>query len=216
MARQAASWCCSWKLLRRYVEYDFTASLEDSSTRFQQRISWQRFVARLLGDFSAPSTRSGPPGPRCSMHSNEMRGRHISCAARNGGDPRHCPTCPASPATNLSRQSAPSSLHHYPDAATPVRAARSEASGRRILGNDPATDLTSREGRVVPYIHSATLKDYARAESRIAPASENSRRRHRTRSGAELSDLCRRKSGKHPETGEPITRRPCVRSFRAP
>ena len=79
----------------RYVEYDFTAALEEDLDRVSNsEIDWKEVLRRFWKDFSAAldGTKDLRVGEVLDSL-NEIMGPHIFPQRADGGDPRTCPSC---------------------------------------------------------------------------------------------------------------------------
>ena len=197
----------------RYVEYDFTAELEEQLDRISNNeISWQQvlrdFWIDFIGAVNEIKDLRVTAGAGCARR--HARAAHLSRRARTAailGSAR-----PAAPASSTSRpeNSAPSSAARtIRNAATPARSPPTAkpaptASSARI--RRPISTSTVKAGRFGPYIQLGEQKDYAEGEKpKRAGIPKNM-------SPADIElDLALkllslpREIGKHPETGEPIT-----------
>ena len=196
----------------RYVEYDFTADLEEKLDRISNNeISWQQVLRDFWRDFiGAVDDIKDLRVAQVLDALDEMLGPHIYPPRADGGDVRQCPTC-GTGRLNLKagKFGAFVGCSNYPECRyTRPLAADSEASADRVLGKDPETDrdVTVKAGRFGPYIQLGEQKDYAEGEKpRRAGIPKN------TSPGDVDLDLALkllslpREIGKHPETGEPIT-----------
>jgi DNA topoisomerase I len=196
----------------RYVEYDFTAALEEQLDRISNNeISWQQVLHDFWGDFiGAVNEIKDLRVTQVLDALDDMLGPHIYAPREDGGDPRQCPTC-GTGKLNLKagKFGAFVGCTNYPECRyTRPLAADSEASADRILGKDPATDrdVVVKAGRFGPYIQLGEQKDYAEGEKpKRAGIPKNT-----SPSDIELDLALKllslpREIGKHPETGEPIT-----------
>ena len=196
----------------RYVEYDFTADLEEKLDRISNNeISWQQVLRDFWRDFiGAVDDIKDLRVAQVLDALDEMLGPHIYPPRADGGDVRQCPSC-GTGRLNLKagKFGAFVGCSNYPECRyTRPLAADSEASADRVLGKDPETDrdVTVKAGRFGPYIQLGEQKDYAEGEKpRRAGIPKN------TSPGDVDLDLALkllslpREIGKHPETGEPIT-----------
>jgi DNA topoisomerase-1 len=197
---------------RRYVEYDFTADLEEQLDRISNNeISWQQVLKDFWRDFiGAVDDIKELRVAEVLSALDEMLGPHIYPPRADGGDPRQCPTCGSGKLhLKAGKFGAFVGCSNYPECRyTRQLAADSEASADRVLGRDPDTglDVTVKAGRFGPYIQLGEQKDYAEGEKP---------RRAGIPKGTSPADIeldlalkllsLPREIGRHPETGLPIT-----------
>ena len=196
----------------RYVEYDFTADLEEQLDRISNNeISWQQVLKDFWRDFiGAVDDIKDLRVTQVLDVLDEMLGPHIYPPRTDGGDVRQCPTC-GTGKLNLKagKFGAFVGCSNYPECRyTRPLAADGEASADRVLGKDPETglDVTVKAGRFGPYIQLGEQKDYAEGEKpKRAGIPKNM-----VPGDIELDLALKllslpREIGKHPESGEPIT-----------
>ena len=196
---------------RRYVEYDFTADLEEQLDRISNNeISWQQVLKDFWRDFiGAVNDIKDLRVTEVLDALDDMLGPHIYPPRADGGDVRQCPSC-GTGRLNLKagKFGAFVGCSNYPECRyTRPLAADSEASADRILGKDPETDrdVIVKAGRFGPYIQLGEQKDYAEGEKpKRAGIPKNI-----SPSDIELDLALKllslpREIGRHPETGEPI------------
>src|SRR3954451_4087121 len=196
----------------RYVEYDFTANLEEQLDRISNNeISWQQVLRDFWTDFiGAVDEIKDLRVAEVLDALDDMLGPYIYAPSEDGGDPRQCPSC-GTGRLNLKagKFGAFVGCSNYPECRyTRQLAADGEASADRILGKDPVTglDVTVKAGRFGPYIQLGEQKDYAEGEKpKRAGIPKNM-----SPSDIELDMALKllslpRDIGNHPEPGEPIT-----------
>jgi DNA topoisomerase I len=196
----------------RYVEYDFTAALEEQLDRVSNNeISWQQVLHDFWRGFiGAVNDIKDLRVAEVLDALDDMLGPHIYAPRADGGDPRQCPTC-GTGKLNLKagKFGAFVGCTNYPECRyTRPLAADSEASADRVLGQDPETgrDVIVKAGRFGPYIQLGEQKDYAEGEKpKRAGIPKNI-----SPSDIELDLALKllslpREIGLHPESGQPIT-----------
>ena len=195
----------------RYVEYDFTANLEEQLDRISNNeVSWQQVLKDFWGDFiGAVNDIKDVRVSEVLDVLDTMLGPHIYAPREDGGDPRQCPTC-GTGKLNLKagKFGAFVGCSNYPECRyTRPLAADGDAGGDRLLGKDPESglDVVVKSGRFGPYIQLGEQKDYAEGEKpKRAGIPKN------TSPGDMELDLAvkllslPREVGRHPEDGEPI------------
>ncbi|MGM4891378.1 type I DNA topoisomerase [Tardiphaga sp. 839_C3_N1_4] len=196
----------------KYVEYDFTAALEENLDRISNNeISWQQVLKDFWTDFiGAVNEIKDLRVAQVLDALDEMLGPHIYAPREDGGDPRQCPTC-GTGRLNLKagKFGAFVGCTNYPECRyTRPLAADSGANADRVLGPDPVSGLevAVKAGRFGPYIQLGDTKDYEEGEKpKRAGIPKNT-----SPSDVELDLALKllslpREIGKHPETGEPIS-----------
>jgi DNA topoisomerase-1 len=199
----------------RYVEYDFTADLEEKLDKISNgELSWKEVLREFWRQFSADVAETKELRvAEVLEHLNELLGPHIFPARTDGGDPRQCPSCGTGKLSlKLGKYGAFIGCSNYPECrytrqlAVPSEAAAGgTVSEGKVLGEDPETGLavSLRTGRFGPYVQLGE-----------AGAGEKPKRAGLPRGWEPASlDLDRalallalpREVGVHPETGKPIT-----------
>ncbi|PZA12260.1 type I DNA topoisomerase [Rhodopseudomonas palustris] len=195
----------------RYVEYDFTAGLEEDLDRISNNeVSWKQVLSDFWRDFiGAVDEIKDLRVAQVLDVLDEMLGPHIYPAREDGGDPRQCPSC-GSGKLNLKagKFGAFVGCSNYPECRyTRPLASDSAGDADRVLGTDPDSGLevAVKSGRFGPYIQLGEAKDYAEGEKP---------KRAGIPKGTSPSDVdlemalkllaLPREVGKHPETGQPI------------
>jgi DNA topoisomerase-1 len=201
----------------RYVEYDFTADLEEKLDRISAgEIKWKDVLRDFWRQFSHDVDQT--KDLRVSEvldHLNELLGPHVFPARADGGDPRQCPNCGTGRLSlKLGKFGAFIGCSNYPECRfTRQLAVNGNGNGGDIgadgkpLGTDPETGLpvTLRTGRFGPYMQLGEQGE----DKQVKP------KRASVPRGWDIAtlDLDRalallalpREVGLHPETGKPIT-----------
>jgi DNA topoisomerase I len=196
----------------RYVEYDFTAALEEQLDRISNNeISWQQVLHDFWRGFiGAVNDIKDLRVAEVLDALDDMLGPHIYAPRADGGDPRQCPTC-GTGKLNLKagKFGAFVGCTNYPECRyTRPLAADSEASADRVLGQDPETgrDVIVKAGRFGPYIQLGEQKDYAEGEKPKRAGIPKNISPSDIELGLALKLLSLpREIGLHPESGQPIT-----------
>ena len=196
----------------RYVEYDFTADLEEKLDKISaNELNWKDVLRDFWNDFSA--TVDDIKDLRVSQvidALNEILAAHIFPEAEEGKDPRVCPVCGTGQLSlKIGRYGSFVGCSNYPECRyTRQLGVNGEdeagvaADGPKVLGQDPETgqDVTLRSGRFGPYVQ---LGEEAKPKRASLPKGWS----------AEAMDLEKalrllrlpREVGLHPETGKPIS-----------
>ncbi|MFZ0425456.1 MAG: type I DNA topoisomerase [Xanthobacteraceae bacterium] len=195
----------------RYVEYDFTAGLEDKLDLISNNeIAWREVLRDFWRDFIGAIDETKELRISAVIDTlDAMLSTHLFPAREDGSDPRVCPTCSNGRLSlKLSKFGAFIGCSNYPECRyTRQLSASADGSpdiGTKKLGVDPETglDVTVRSGRFGPYLQ---LGEGAEGEKPkraslpkdVAPDAIDFAR------ALQLLSLPR-EVGKHPEDGEPI------------
>jgi DNA topoisomerase-1 len=145
---------------QRYVEYDFTANLEEQLDRISNsELDWKKVLADFWVDFIGAVNEIKDLRVTHVLDAlNDLLAPHIFPPRPEGGDARQCPTCGAGRLSlKLGRFGAFIGCSNYPECnftrqMTP--GANGGVSGTKVLGEDPATGLevSLRGGRFGPYL----------------------------------------------------------------
>jgi DNA topoisomerase-1 len=192
---------------RRYVEYGFTADLEEKLDQVSAgELDWKQLLRDFWRDFSAAIGETKELKISDVIDAlDEVLGPHLFVPV-DGEDPRVCPTCGNGRLSlKLGRFGAFVGCSNYPECRYTRKLGQSaeDASNEqpRELGHDPETGepISIRVGRFGPYVQRGDGDKPARAS---IPQGTDA-------SSLDLEYALKllslpREIGKHPETGEPI------------
>ena len=144
----------------KYVQYDFTADLEEKLDRISDAdIDWKEVMRDFWIDFNKSVEDTTDLRNREILDAlNDIIGPHFFGPGTDGEDPRKCPTCPDGRVSlKTGRHGAFIGCSNYPDCkyTRPLKVPNSDDThssiadnGPKVLGNDPTTDLevTLRRG----------------------------------------------------------------------
>ena len=145
---------------QRYVEYDFTANLEEQLDRISNsEIDWKKVLTDFWVDFiGAVNEIKDLRITQVLDALNDLLAPHIFPPRLEGGDPRQCPNCATGKLSlKVGRFGAFIGCSNYPECnftrqMTP--GANGGVNGTKVLGEDPTTGLevSLRGGRFGPYL----------------------------------------------------------------
>jgi DNA topoisomerase-1 len=193
----------------RYVEYDFTAALEDKLDQISNsEIAWRDVLRDFWRDFIGAIDGTKDLKISAVIDAlDELLSPHLFPSPAGGPDPRVCPTCGTGRLSlKLSKFGAFIGCSNYPECRYTRTLSQSDGSdiGTKKLGDDPETglDVTVRSGRFGPYLQLGEGKDGEKPKRAglpkgVAPDEITFER------ALQLLSLPR-EVGKHPEDGEPI------------
>ena len=151
----------------RYVEYNFTADLEEKLDQVSNHeLDWKEILRDFWRHFSAALDGTKELRTTAILDSlNDVLGPHIFPAKEDGSNPRACPLCGTGQVSlKLGKFGAFIGCSNYPDCkytrtlsaagADQASAIDGERPGVRVLGIDPATaeEISLREGRFGAYL----------------------------------------------------------------
>ena len=199
----------------RYVEFDFTASLEEKLDLVSNNeIEWKTVLREFWEGFSAAVNETKELRTTQVLDSlNDLLGPHIFPAKGDGGDPRGCPSCSNGQLSlKVGKFGAFIGCSNYPDCrftrtlSPPTgEAAETLQPGVKVLGPDPESgaEITLRDGRFGSYIQEGEQTEGGEKPKR-ASLPKNIRPESLTLQQALALLSLPREVAKHPTTGEPI------------
>lgn len=200
---------------RRYVEFDFTADLEEKLDLISDgKLEWKDVLRDFWRDFTgAVDDIKDLRVSEVLEALNEILGPHIFPPKAEGGDPRACPSCGAGRLSlKVGRFGAFIGCSNYPECRytrqfTEPQGSDAEAANPegKLLGYDPDTGLpvTLRTGRFGPYVQLGEAGDGEKPKRASVPRGIDAASLDLERALQLLA--LPREVGLHPETGKPIT-----------
>ena len=151
---------------KRYVEFDFTAYLEDRLDQVSDgKLDWKELLREFWRDFVAAVDEIKDLRVAQVLDAlNELLGPHIFPAKADGGDPRLCPLCGVGQLSlKTGKLGAFIGCSNYPECrfTRQLKTGSGDGDGETVtapadttLGTDPETGLTVylKSGRFGPYI----------------------------------------------------------------
>jgi DNA topoisomerase I len=193
----------------RYVEYDFTAGLEDQLDLISNNeVAWRDVLRDFWRDFIGAIDETKELRISEVIDAlDDLLAPHLFPAREDGTDPRVCPTCGNGRLSlKLSKFGAFIGCSNYPECryTRPLTAGNGGEAANRKLGEDPTTglDITVRSGRFGPYLQLGEAVEGEKPKRAglpkgVAPEDMDLER------AIKLLSLPR-EVGRHPEDGEPI------------
>ncbi len=200
---------------KRYVEYDFTADLEEKLDLISDgKLEWKDVLRDFWLHFtSAVGDIKDLRVGEVLEAMNEILGPHIFPPKAEGGDPRQCPNCGQGRLSlKVGKFGAFIGCSNYPDCRftrqfsdTQNGAPEASTPEGKLLGHDPETGLpvTLRTGRFGPYVQLGEAEGDEKPKRSSIPK------------GVDVNNVTLeyalqllslpRLVGEHPETGKPIT-----------
>ena len=198
---------------RRYVEYDFTADLEEKLDLISAgKLEWKDVLRDFWREFIAAVNDIGDLRIAQVLEAlNELLGPHIFPEPQDGGDPRACPSCTNGRLSlKVGKFGAFIGCSNYPECRYTRQLAdtngeKASLSGEaKVLGADPETglEITLRIGRFGPYVQLGEGDGGEKPKRASIPKGTDPEHIDLERALALLA--LPREVGLHPETGKPI------------
>ncbi len=200
---------------KRYVEYDFTAYLEDRLDQISDgKLDWKELLREFWRDFIAAVNDIKDLRVAQVLDAlNELLGPHIFPAKADGGDPRLCPLCNQGQLSlKVGKFGAFIGCSNYPECRFTRQLKTGDgdggdtvaAPGDTTLGTDPETGwpVCLKSGRFGPYIQLGEGGDGEKPKRASIPSGTDP-------ASINLEYALRllalpREVGRHPETGKTI------------
>jgi DNA topoisomerase I len=195
----------------KYVEYDFTARLEEQLDLIADReIDWREVLRDFWRDFIAAIDETKDLKMSAVIDAlDSLLAPHLFPPRADGGDPRQCPNCGNGRLSlKLSKFGAFIGCSNYPECRytrpLSVPTDGSADIGTKVLGQDPDSGLevTLRSGRFGPYLQLGEAVNGEKPRRAGLPKGTAPDQVDLQRALALLS--LPREVGRHPEDGEPI------------
>jgi DNA topoisomerase-1 len=200
---------------KRYVEFDFTADLEEKLDLISDgKLAWKDVLRDFWRDFTGAVDEIKDLRVGDVLEAlNEILGPHIFPAKEDGSDPRGCPACGAGRLSlKTGKYGAFIGCSNYPECRY-TRQFSDAGTGNgevtppegRLLGEDPETGLavTLRTGRFGPYVQLGEGSEEEKPKRASVPKGIDAATINLERALQLLA--LPREIGAHPETGKPIS-----------
>ncbi|GAA6212258.1 type I DNA topoisomerase [Hyphomicrobiales bacterium 4NK60-0047b] len=198
----------------RYVQYDFTADLEEKLDLISDdKLKWKDVLKEFWTDFTSALDETKDLRISAVLDAlNEMLGPYVFPVTEEGTDPRKCPACDDGQiGLKVGRFGAFVGCTNYPECkfTRQFNQSNDEASlgdaGDKCLGEDPTSGLLVyvKTGRFGPYVQLGDAEDTDKPKRASLPKGQDPEALDLERALQLLS--LPRDVGKHPETEKMIT-----------
>ncbi|MGH1405883.1 MAG: type I DNA topoisomerase [Rhodomicrobiaceae bacterium] len=198
----------------RYVQYDFTADLEEKLDLISDdKLQWKDVLEEFWKDFTSALDETKDLRISAVLDAlNEILGPYVFPVTEEGTDPRKCPACDDGQiGLKVGRFGAFVGCTNYPDCkfTRQFNQSNDEASlgdaGDKCLGEDPESGLLVyvKTGRFGPYVQLGDAEDTDKPKRASLPKGQDPEALDLERALQLLS--LPRDVGKHPETDKMIT-----------
>ncbi len=152
----------------RYVQYDFTAKLEEQLDEISAgKLEWKQFLRDFWTHFTGKVEEIKDLRITAVLDAlNELLGPHVFPPKEDGSDARACPSCDNGQLSlKVGKFGAFVGCSNYPDCNFTRQLAQSDedaqASGDKLLGVDPETDkeVFLKSGRFGPYVERESTEE---------------------------------------------------------
>ncbi|MBV9346817.1 MAG: type I DNA topoisomerase [Pseudolabrys sp.] len=205
----------------KYVEFDFTASLEEQLDRVSNNeVDWKKVLADFWIDFIGSVNEIKEVRNRVVLDAlNDLLEPHIFPVRADGVPRRQCPQCNVGQLSlKTGRFGAFVGCSNYPECnfTRQISPSADAVQGKKVLGQDPATglDVTLRGGRFGPYLQIGEQEKPPKRKRGEPKVEVPKPKRAGIPKGTEPNDIDLEKAlgllslprevGKSPEDGEPI------------
>lgn len=201
------------EFFKRYVEYDFTASLEEKLDLVSDgQLDWKAFLREFWKEFHAAVGEIAELRVTNVLDAlNEALGPHIFPAKADGSDPRLCPTCGSGKLSlKTGKFGAFIGCSNYPECRYTRPIAQNDENGEADAGGDRELGINPRTGQPV-WLKNGRFGHYVEE----TPREGDKPRRSSLPKGwppatMDIDKALRllelpRTVGEHPEDGKPIT-----------
>ena len=191
---------------RRYVEYDFTADLEDQLDAVSAgKADYKEVLAKFWRDFSAAIAETSQLRIAEVLDVlDDALSDQLYPPREDGSDPRACPLCGTGRLhLKTSRSGGFVGCNNYPECRYTRPLGGDEGQGDRILGEDQGDEISLRSGRFGPYVQRGEATEADKKPPRASLPKGWSPDDMDLEKALMLLSLPR-EIGPHPEDGEPV------------